>query len=62
MQASFLAEAGNVEEELRSKRNANSVYQGARSVFAEQPMEHYEAQGLKSARSRRMEVSSWATF
>ena len=47
MQASFLAEAGNVEEELRSKRNANSVYQGARSVFAEQPMEHYEAQGLK---------------
>jgi len=47
MQASFLAEAEDVEEELRAKRNANSVYQGARSVFAEQPMEHYEAQGLQ---------------
>ena len=46
MQSSFLDEADDLEDELRMKRNANSYYLGARSIFAKDPYEFYTEHSL----------------
>jgi hypothetical protein len=46
MQGSFLDEADDLEDELRCKRNANSYYAGARSIFAKEPYKFYQENSL----------------